>query len=415
MLELKLLSAAAMNRGCFNLVDKYIDSKELTPETSKILGILREYYERDAKASSVDWEIVQERVYQSIPEHLDKHKQIFQEFFKRIPKEVSVENLSEYIIETKRARINSELNQALLRKAPDKELQSLMEKWRELSADSLAEGDAGEEIYSGWKVEDLVKDHFDSKNLVKLLPVTLNNRVDGGAKPGHHLYVYAPTELGKTGFCVNLSYGFLVQKLRVLYIGNEDPIADINMRLINRITGKTKHEVKSAIGEGGNATAELQNSLNKANYSNFTIAGLAPGSFSKIKELTNDLDPHVVVLDQLGNLDSGVSDTQTIQLLTASRKARALAKEESRVVVSVGQAADNCYGKAILRKNDVQWSNVDLPGQLDLMIGMGATEEMEVMGTRRINLPKNKLSGNHDYFDVRFVKELSKVEELPSE
>lgn len=404
MLEPQIISACMMDRGCFNLVEKYIENKDIGPETQKILGIIRGYYERDPTAQACDRELVETSIFAGIPEHLDKHKEIFRAYLARVPREVSVPNLSQYIIELKQDRIAHELHQALLSKSDRQRIDRLIDKWRELRS-FTPDDKAGAEVYTGWDVGDLVGTHFDPKNLIRLLPKALNDRCDGGAKPGHHIYVFALTEMGKTLFVVNLVYGFLKQNLRVLVIGNEEPIADWNMRLVNRMTGMTKNEVKS---DPDRATSILSTTK----YSNFTIAGMSPGRFSDVRDLCAELDPHVVVLDQLGNMDMGATDGKTVQLLKAATEARQLGKSESRLIVSVGQASDDAYNRPILRRNDIQWSNVDVPGQLDLQIGIGANEEMEQQGLRRISLPKNKLGGKHDWFDVRFIPEYSRVEEL---
>lgn len=401
-MELKILSAAMMDKGCYNLINKYIEAKDVGPETWKILKVIGEYYERDPTARSADRELVEDSTRRSIPDHNDKARDVIKEVFGRIPKEVSVDNLSEYIISTKRERVQSELHQSLLARKPARELSALMEKWREF--EQLQLNDVSEEVYTGWSVKDLVSKHFEPGRLIKLLPGTLNRRTDGGAKPGHHILVFAPTELGKTLFCVNFCYGFIRQGLKVLYIGNEDPIAEIQMRLVNRITSLTKDEVRKG-------AETIDDALTKANYGNFTIAGLAPGTFSAIKDITSELDPHVVILDQLGNIEMGI-DNPTQSFLAAAKAARALGKSEQRLVCSVAQASDSAYGRAILRKNDIQWSNVDVPGQLDLQLGLGSTEEMESAGLLRVAMCKNKLSGDGGWFDVRKVKEYSRIEDL---
>lgn len=401
-MELKILAAAMMDKGCYNLIHKYIEAKDVGPETWKILNVIGEYYERDPNARSADRELVEDSTRRSIPDHNSKARDIIKEVFGRIPKEASVDNLSEYIISTKRERVQSELHQSLLARKPARELAALMEKWREF--DRLPVDDISEEVYTGWSVKDLVSKHFEPGRLIKLLPATLNRRTDGGAKPGHHIFVFAPTELGKTLFCINLCYGFLKQGLRVLYVGNEDPIAEIQMRLVNRITSLKKDEVRLR-------AETLDDDLAKANYGNFTIAGFAPGNFDLIKKYTRELDPHVVILDQLGNFYMGI-ENPTQSFLAAAKAARALGKGEQRLIVSVGQASDGAYGRAILRKNDIQWSNVDVPGQLDLQLGLGSTEEMESAGLLRVAMCKNKLSGDGGWFDVRKVKEYSRIEDL---
>jgi len=403
--ELKIISASMMDKGCFSLVDKYIENKELSPEGQKIVSIIREFYTRDPQAKACDRELVKELVIKSIPEHMEKPRQALELTLERIPEEVSAENLSAYIIAVKREQVEHELQLGLLAKKPAKEIAGVMDKWRELESDAFVLEEEEREVYTGWDVEDLVKEHFDQSNLIKLLPRKLNDKVDGGAKPGHHILIFAPTEMGKSAFCINLSYGFLKQRLRVLYVGNEDPIADLDMRLVNRITKMNKHEVRGA-------PAVAKEKIQGTPYDLFTIAGLSPGNFMQIKELTSDIDPHVVILDQLSNLDMRMSDSPTLQLMKASKEARQLGKSEARLVVSVAQASDDAYGRLNLRRNDVQWSNVDLPGQIDLMLGIGGTEEMENAGTRRISFPKNKLSGDHEPLDVLLIKEHSEIKEF---
>ena len=58
---------------------------------------------------------------------------------------------------------------------------------------------------------------------------------------------------------------------------------------------------------------------------------------------------------------------------------------------------------------DVDNSNTGIPAQADVMIGIGATSEDESQGRRVLSLPKNKRSGNHEYFAVNVDPQLSRV------
>ena len=404
-LELQIIKASIADKGCYALVEEHVEHKDLSPEAQKIVKVLGEYYARDEDVQEVDEPILRQLVLDGIPEHNDKHKAIFEAYFDRLPKVSSPGNIKEYIIGQKRARIEAELNQALLTKEKPEKLKALMDKWG-MVTENVLNDEVERQVYTGWSIEELVEKHHSPKNLIKLLPVILNKRADGGAKPGHTILIFAPTELGKSLFAINLAYGFLKQNLRVLYVGNEDPIADLNMRLVNRITGYTRPQVREGVGD-------IESVLGKASYGNFTIAGLSPGSFPEITDISKEVDPHVVILDQLGNLDVGdVGDSQTLQLLYAAKQARTLAKKESRLVIEVTQASDDAYGRKHLRSNDIQWSNVDCSAQADMQLGIGATPEMLDMGLRTIALCKNKIGGDKVPFDVRFITELSKVEEI---
>jgi archaellum biogenesis ATPase FlaH len=233
-------------------------------------------------------------------------------------------------------------------------------------------------------------------------PPALNEVLDGGAKPGHHILVFAPTEMGKTLFVINAVAGFLKQGLRVLYCGNEDPAADILMRLMTRLTGMTKHEIRD------NPT-KAEKLLGERNWSKLTLASLAPGTFKQIHDLVDKYDPRVVVLDQLRNIAVD-SENRTQALEKAATSARNLGKSKGLLVVSVTQAADSASGKTVLGRGDVDSSNVGIPGQCDLMIGIGADSSMEDQGLRILSLPKNKLSGKHTPIPVTFNYALSRIE-----
>ncbi len=104
------------------------------------------------------------------------------------------------------------------------------------------------------------------------------------------------------------------------------------------------------------------------------------------------------------------SENRTQALEKAATSARNLAKRNNVLVVSVTQAADSASGKTILDRGDVDGSNVGIPGQCDLMIGIGADKHMEDTGARFLSFPKNKLSGRHTPIPVMFNYALSKVE-----
>lgn len=62
--------------------------------------------------------------------------------------------------------------------------------------------------------------------------------------------------------------------------------------------------------------------------------------------------------------------------------------------------------------NYIVTHNTGIPAQADLMVMMGANEEYLKNNYRQINLPKNKLSGNHTYFRVKINPQLSRIEDV---
>jgi hypothetical protein len=79
------------------------------------------------------------------------------------------------------------------------------------------------------------------------------------------------------------------------------------------------------------------------------------------------------------------------------------------VCVSVTQAGDSASDKSVLDLGDVDYSNTGIPGQADVMIGIGANKNQRDAGEIVISLPKNKVSGRHEYFACYTDPSLSKI------
>lgn len=400
MNERKILAAFMQSREAWSQAASYVDpDKDMSPEASIILKHINEFYEADENAKLCDSEILIARIERSIPSN--KVSKVVTGLVAGLSQaETSGTNVAKEIIALRANSIGLEIASRLASGKSGPDVLRLMSEYSDvLSRTSLDAAD--EDEVQGLPVKDLIGVHFNREGLIRLSPPSLNELCDGGARPGHHIVVFAPTEMGKTLFTINLVSGFLEQGLRVLYVGNEDPAADILMRVITRLTERNKYDVQKY-------PDKAQAVLDKRNYDKLVVASLAPGTFPRIHRLIEKYDPQVLVLDQLRNLDVAV-DSRTQALERAATEARNTAKRFNLLVVSVTQAADSASGRAVLSRGDVDSSNVGIPGQADLMIGIGATEEMEAKGFRAITPVKNKLSGRHETLTVTFDPTISKV------
>jgi archaellum biogenesis ATPase FlaH len=397
--ELKILAAVAKDRTNYESVVDHLDLKDFSPEGKLIFGEIGDYYAADASANIADTEILGARLERRLPN--PKHAQACIGIIKSLP-DVSGTNIVREVLDFKSSSIGLEIAQSFVSGKPATEVRGRVEQWLELqSKGSLEEGT---EIVNA-SLRDLVERRLSTERLIQLAPKALNDRLDGGALPGHHVLVFAPTEMGKTLFVINLTSHFLRQGLRTLYVGNEDPADDIILRLASRITGLDKFKIRER-------AEDAQKVLDASGWSNFVFADLAPGTFPRINRLVQRYSPKVLILDQLSNINVNVSksESRTGSLEQAAKEARSLAKRFGILVVSVTQAADSATGKIVLGRGDVHNSNIGIPGQVDLMLGIGADESMEGRGLREISIVKNKISGNHDHFTVQFNPVLSKVE-----
>jgi len=402
-MERKIIAAFLQSRQAWESAKDHVNDKDLSPEGSLILNEIKEFYDADKTANRCDVEILCERIKRRVQS--EKLARVVIGVLQGLPTDVSAINVGRELIDLKAHRVGLELASALAAGKRGEGVRKLVDSYIELH-DSVgrevgASAADSEGISTGLPVADLLVQHFNPDNLIQLWPESLNAQIDGGAKPGHHILIFAPTEMGKSLFAINAVAGFLKQGLKTLYIGNEDPAADLLMRVISRLTGLNKYEVQDN-------PAKAQELLDKRNYGLLTMAALAPGNFPRIHKLVDEYDPKVVVLDQLRNLDVQ-SENRTQALEKAATEARNLAKRRQVLVVSITQAADSASGKRILNRGDVDGSNVGIPGQIDLMVGIGADEEMERQNVRMLSFPKNKLSGKHEPLSVTIDPLLSKV------
>ena len=396
MKEQHVLSSAIKSREAFARVADHVGRDDLSEQGWLIWQCLSDYYDNDLSASRADPDLLGDAAARKVA--ADKHKETFRELVNSLSAfESSPENVVADVLETKRQRVGNELAASLLAGEADAELFEQYD--RLLGATELHDKD-DEEQRRGLSVRSLVEEGFDRSGLIQVLPESLNRRIDGGLRPGHHVVLFARPEMGKTMMTIEMMAGFLMQGLTVLYIGNEDPIDDVNMRVVNRLSNMTKAEVM----EDPDKADEL---CRQHGYDNLILASVAPGTAREITTLIEKYDPHVLVLDQLRNLNMH-DDNRVTQLEKAATQAREWAKRYSCVVVSVTQAGDSASGKAILDLGDVDFSNTGIPSQADLMVGLGATDQNRMRGEVVLSLPKNKISGCHDHFAVLSEPHLSK-------
>lgn len=403
MQERKIISAFVKDRQSYEEVKELLDRSDFDSITLHLIDLIGEYYATDSKAPNVDVEILTDRFARQAqsPKLQDTVKSILTS----LP-EVSGGNVLRELREVKAYRLGLKLANSFTKGERGPEVQKLLRDYLEVTEAASTNREDDEEP-EDFTVESLVRKSFNTDGLIKLLPKVLTEHLDGGVRPGHHILVFAPTEMGKTLVVINMVAGFTVQGLRTLYVGNEDPVADLQMRYITRLTNLNKGQVLSD-------PAEAQRRLDKRNYKNVIFAPLAPGNFTQIRKLVDKYKPHVVVLDQLRNLDVD-SENRTQALERAATEARNLAKSMGVVVISVSQAADSASGKRVLNRGDVDSSNIGIPGQMDVMIGIGADDEMEKMGMRMLSFPKNKISGRHNPIEIIVNPQLSKVVEAAND
>lgn len=402
-MEKQLLAISLASRQDFELVKSYIDLKSTTysKEFQVLLGKAEEYYARDSAADHVLPEVLVAQMAESV--RSDKMLQRLSDFVSESVTAVgSISNVRAVVMLAKQQEVADKLAAALVSDVGAAKVDSLMEQLAQLrKAEVLEEQDNSNiEVFQGIDLAALMDREYDPANLIKVYPLAVNERLDGGAHPGHHLVVFARPETGKSAFVINASCGFAYQRKRVLYVINEDRPQDIILRHISNLSGMNKHEVRD------NPPKAQELALSRG-WDHVIVASAAPGSPDDIRRLIDKYDPAVVIGDQLRNFKVR-AENRTNQLEIAATEMRNIGKEANVLVMSVTQAGDSASNKLVLEQGDVDGSNTGIPAQADVMIGIGVDATTEAEGVRVISLPKNKIGGVHDSFPVRINTPLSR-------
>ena len=121
-------------------------------------------------------------------------------------------------------------------------------------------------------------------------------------------------------------------------------------------------------------------------------------------------EPQCLVVDQIRNLSAvRKSGTRAQALDSVACEIRQLLSKYGLVGLSLGQANAGDHGKPKiwLATDDFDESRTGVPGQSDLMVGIGCDYKMDAHHQRAISLPANKLSGDHEGFIVTIDTERS--------
>lgn len=392
-MEKRILAAIIKDRVNYDYFEKYGNTDEFSNLGKLVFRLVAEYYGNDRDAGEADFATIEDRGIRSFQN--PKHEAPYREFIGNLPRDVSELNVRADVRALHRQRIGEQLSIALANREGEDRIASLIAEYGQAEGEEEVEaaGDTDVELLDIFDTSDLTDEGADEAPLIKLWPKELNDRIDGGAKRGHHVLVYARPEAGKTLFCINLCAGFLHQKLAVLYVGNEEPASDIRDRIRARLLKTTKQEVRRERTRAGKSLSGL---------GRLNVAALAPGTFDSIGRILARDSYDVCVLDQVRNIRVSKSDSRANELESAATAARQLAKRCNVLVVSVTQAGDSATDKVYLEMNDVDSSKTGLPAQADLMIGVGGDQSMKLHGLMGISLPKNKLSGDHSKFTVSY-------------
>ena len=396
--ESKLIAAVLDSRDDWEHVKQHINDDTLSLFGKVIVDNIEAYYERDESANEVDLEVLRmalDRRFKEIPKHQAKVRDLLESI---LATDVSSVNIIHEVVAQRRADKGMELADALFVQDNER-IDAHWSEYEELR-DATALDSGVEEEFTNVTLDELAA-RFEEVGTWELSPNELSRRIRGGLRPGHHVVVAARPERGKTLFGINFCAGFLQQGARVLYIGNEDPIPDLVLRLLSNLTAMPE-ELLFADRDHAMTLAR------ERSYENCTFAGLSPGSLYEVEALIRRHEPDVVIVDQMRNIRAN-TENNTQRLEVVAQGLRNFARRHECVMISMTQVGDSGRDKLILNDGDIDGSNTGIPGACDVIVMIGSDDDFEIRDMRKLTLAKNKRGGDHGNFNVTVDRELSRV------
>ena len=390
-MEKSILAAMFQQRRSYELFEQIGCADDFSTLARSVRNAISRYYELDRDVQCADKSLVEARMLGEISN--PKHRQPLVDYLRAIPDDISAVNVEAEIRALHQRGVGNRLSQELAN-ANGLANDAIRKLIREYDADgsgALSGNDRKWTLLDASDYSDLRKPEGLKREFMVVYPKALNDRLKGGAERGHHILVWARPDMGKTAFAVNLCAGFVHQGFNMLYIGNEEPVIITRDRFWARLLRTTLDAVQA-----DPLAAEAKLAKRKIGKLRFNDEAT---TFTDVRSVLRQAKPDVLVLDQLRNMRVR-EDSKTAQLEAAATEARAIAKEFKILVVSITQAGDSASGKVYLDMSDVDNSKTGIPGAVDLMIGLGQDLAMRRNNMMGISLPKNKLGGNHDQFQV---------------
>jgi replicative DNA helicase len=218
---------------------------------------------------------------------------------------------------------------------------------------------------------------------------------------GDFIIVAARVDSGKsTFFASELTH--MATQLEALYPGrdrtiivfnNEGPGRKLRHRLFNAALGMSNIDLVK-LADTGSAYDEYVKAIGGRDC--IHIFDIHDYTMSQLEDIVKDLDPAIVVIDMLDNVqaDIGMANnggTRTDQLLEwMYQRARIWAVKYDCAVIATSQLSGDADGEIFPKLSMLANSKTGKAGAADVVIMLGRSANADLQNTRFISTPKNK-------------------------
>jgi KaiC/GvpD/RAD55 family RecA-like ATPase len=352
------------------------------------LKSIEQYYDRDPKALSVDLEILHAQLAEQYPQSVED----LALFFGGLPAQADEPNIKAWAREVNKSFLANELQIALAKK-DDARIIKIMQSW--------GKDDDIPTAYEG----SMAPSHFFGAigtQRIPLFPLQLNEKLDGGVFRQAQCLIMARPNVGKSTFAINTAACLARNGFRVLYMPNEDPHRIVISRLLSRFVGVPFLEIHK--DQDPHHTVALSEGFDR-----LVVQEINPGSIQEIRAAVARYKPDVFIVDQIYKIAMESKDGAVQTFANISSGCRTIAKEFNCASILVTQVADAAKDKLFLAQEDVEWSNTGVCAQMDLMIGLAQSEDLQAQHKMMVSFPRWKWGEKPKPFTVNVDYQFNKI------
>lgn len=215
------------------------------------------------------------------------------------------------------------------------------------------------------------------------------NKSLGSLRPGDFGFIFARPETGKTTFLASECSNFLLQTQKpVVWFNNEEQGSKVMLRIYQAYFGVTLDKLLS------NPRRYKEQFLAETS-SRLKLFDSALISKQDVEAIIKDLNPGVVIYDQIDKLRGFTNDRDDLRLGAIYQWARELAKG-NHAGIGVCQADGTAEGVRYLTMEHVANAKTAKQAEADWILGIGKTHAEGAEYVRYLNISKNKLLGDND-------------------
>ena len=406
MIELQVLKSLLVKQTWIDY-RKYVDQKQLTRELSTLLSILDNYHAKhDTDITVEEFEIICETSGK-----IDKTHRAVLETIRSC--HVRPELVADLLKAYKQKTVLSQLALVSYDASEGrKDIEAVNKLVKQLeTAKELVDKDEFE--FTTTDLATLYQQTYATPGLRWRLD-SLNKSL-GSLRKGDFGFIFARPETGKTTFLASEATRMAQQAKRtVLWINNEEQCDKVMVRCYQAALGLTHVELFRDIPH---AKAEF----NKRLGDRFKMVDGVSMSATDIERLCAQLDPELIILDQIDKIRGFKNDREDLRLGEIYVWARELAKQYGPVI-GVTQADGSGDGQRWLTMNNVANAKTSKQAEADWILGIGKIYDEGWDYVRFLNISKNKLTGDidtlpemrHGRIEVQINPGIARYVDMPS-